>query len=1324
MKNILPILCLTLFCLPATAIDFTFKHLNTSRGLPNQQVESVVQDQNGYIWIGTRNGLAKYDGYDIEVYYHNEGHENTLIHNFIHALFIDSKQRLWITTENGVGQYNLRTDKFRNYEYAKGYSTSMVETADGRILIGSSSCLYVYDEKKDSISISPLFRNEYIASLAKDKENRIYVATESNIYVMDAALKNKKPIVSNENKTSDNPDVIMPLFIDSKQQLWIGQNNGDVLRINLKSKERKMFTAAELTGAKVRTITEDKQHRIWMGTENGVLTLCPDGRKIHTQKKNSSNALSDNAIYSILSDRDDNIWIGTYFGGVSYMPQHGSQFTYFQPSSTDGELKARVPRMITETEPGIVWIATEDNGLHIYNTHTNRFNRFEAIPNLDSNIHSIYFDSLRNEMWIGSRFKGLYTYNVKTRKYSQYNHTQGLTSEGIFYILRQKSGKLWVATLDGLRYYDEKTGTFRAIGNKELDHSFVYSLHEDKNNTLWVATANAGLFSIKDGKVKNYCKQNHSGLTDNYVITTLEDSKGRLWIGTNNNGLFWLDKKNDKVRQAGTWMPNQCTICSIVEDRYGTIWIGTDRGLYCHNLNDGRTKYYSAGDELPVNQFNFTSAYLAADGHVIMGTFDGLLYFQPTKMRQTVRKLDVHFKKMYVNNQTATNIEHIDNVTLSYEESHSFYIEYGVIMPENVSDVQYQIRVDDIDKTWRNVGVEHRFYGNLLQPGTYYLRVRANNGNVNWEDCPEKVLKIEIQAPFYRTTMAYIIYALAFVILLSGGLWLYNAKRKRMTEIRFANMEREKLKEIDKMKSDFFTVVSHELKTPLALIMAPLKSINASHLDKNESDSLDIAIRNCSKMEYLINELVTFNKIESDNFPFYVQQGNPVAFVSMAAANFNDAAAAKGLKLVINSVDNDEEGWFSPSYIEHILNNLMSNAMKFTERGGTITINAEIEQQQGSSDIYLKMQVADTGIGIAESEQRNIFERYYQTKRGFNANSSGWGIGLALVHRLAEIHKGSVKVDSEPGKGSTFTVMVNISPNAYGDQEKISHEGELVSAKDYLRRQGTTHPVSSTTEEAIDAPEPSETAGSTILIVEDNDDMRMFLQKLFATDNNVITAVDGQQAWEICNERQDIELVISDVMMPRMTGLELCNMLKDDINTSHIPVILLTAKSDSEDIKTGYRNGADMYIPKPFDPETLKLQTNNLMHLVHSRQEQIVQEGETAIESNDTLTQLDKEFIHSIITLVDENISNVDFSVTDITVKLAMSRSLLHTKMKSLMNISAGEYIRNVRIKKACKMLNEGYNVSETAYACGFSNPNYFSKAFKKVMGISPSDYK
>ena len=633
------------------AADFKFQHLNTSYDLPNQQVESITQDHDGYIWIGTRNGLAKYDGYNVETYYHVEGEQHSLVHNFVHGLFVDSKHRLWISTENGVSLYRPETNDFRNYLNVRGYCTSFVETNDGRVLTGSNQ-LYAYDAKIDSFVVIPSLNAGTIASLSRDKAGNIYVSASEMIFSMDASLTRILPLnVSINGGQPASHNAILPLLVDSRQRLWIGCNDGSAICYNLKTHAQQRYAANQLTGGIVRVIKEDKQHRIWFGTENGLLTLNPDGSSILTQKGYGSDGLSDNAVYTILADRQNNIWIGSYFGGVDFLSSQKPQFRHFEPSAANGELKARIPRMITETAPGIFWMATEDQGVNIYNASSGLFTPFNGIPHLDSNTHSIYYDAKQSEIWIGTRFKGLYRYNLLTHKTTQYYRTKGLTSEGIFYLTRDKNGLLWVATMEGLRYYDDKTDTFCALGHDLLDRTFIYSLFVDRHNQLWACTVACGVYCISKNQIKNYSKDNGSGLTDNYIITAFEDSKGRLWIGTNNNGLFWLDSLNGKVHQAGSWIPRQCTVCSIVEDRTGCLWIGTDQGLYSHRLSDGHTRCFSAGAELPVNQFNFTSSYLASDGRVLMGTFDGLIAFVPKQMHAEAKNMHVHFKKLFVNDQ-------------------------------------------------------------------------------------------------------------------------------------------------------------------------------------------------------------------------------------------------------------------------------------------------------------------------------------------------------------------------------------------------------------------------------------------------------------------------------------------------------------------------------------------------------------------------------------------------------------------------------------------------------------------------------------------------
>lgn len=794
MRHLILLFTFILSSMPVLASSFSFMHLDTSNGLPNLQVEAIAQDKDGYIWIGTRNGLAKYDGYNVQVYNHTKGQQHSLVHNFVHGLFVDSQGRLWIGTENGVSRYRPETDDFCCYRNISGYCTSFAECRDSRILTGTDR-LFVYDSKVDSFVVYPSMIQGDIASIARDKKGNIYVSTSRGVFSLNPALTSITQLNKNTHYDfSGSKSVIIPLFVDSRQSLWTGNNDGGVDKTDLKTGNRKQYSPGELTSGIVRSIAEDKQRRIWLGTENGVAVISPNGNIVRFKKEyDNPNSLSDNAIYCILSDTNDNIWIGSYFGGVDYLPNHKSPFRYHKPSMAEGALRARIPRMITESEPGTFWIATEDNGIHIYNANTGLFTPFTNIPNLGTNIHSIYYDRGRHDMWIGTRFNGLFRYNTVSRKSEKYSRLQGVPSEGIFYICQTSGGMLWVATMDGLRRYDPEDNTFKAVGNKMLDNTFVYSLHTDRKGRLWAATTSDGLYCIQGKRITHYSKENHSGLTDNYIITVFEDSRGTLWIGTNNNGLFYLDSKNGKIKPATCGLPEQCTICSIVEDARHRLWIGTDRGLYLYSPKESLRRF-AAGAELPVGQFNFTSAYLASDGNIMMGTFNGLIAFDPKRTIEKPADMHVHFKKLYVNGKLARpaetdsplrgNIDRTDEIRLSYEEARSFNIEYGVVMPGAAESVQYQIRVEGIDRSWRNVGTERNFYGYLLQPGTYTLHVRANTGDKNWDKCAERTLRIVVEAPFYRSTLAYIIYFLLLCGVAVGILLFYNMRMKEQAEIR------------------------------------------------------------------------------------------------------------------------------------------------------------------------------------------------------------------------------------------------------------------------------------------------------------------------------------------------------------------------------------------------------------------------------------------------------------------------------------------------------------------------------------------------------------
>lgn len=530
---------------------------------------------------------------------------------------------------------------------------------------------------------------------------------------------------------------------------------------------------------------------------------------------------------------------------------------------------------------------------------------------------------------------------------------------------------------------------------------------------------------------------------------------------------------------------------------------------------------------------------------------------------------------------------------------------------------------------------------------------------------------------------------------------------------------REKKDELNREKLEFFTNISHELKTPLSLILAPLKQLSSNESLSDESRRrLTIAIANTSKMVDLINELVTFNRVESGNFRLFLQKGNPLSMIETISGYFRGPAYDKDITLNVMTRDNGEEVWFSAMYLECILGNLLSNAVKYTQTGGRIDLRASIVESEKNS-VYLQLEVRDNGIGIESEEIDNIFKKYYQARPGYDTSRSGWGIGLATVKRLVEMHKGSITVESKVGEGSLFTVCLDVTPGAFDKSCYIISENSysLSGRPEYI---SNTLAVYSQSDQVCQKTDNK----TSILIVEDNPQLLNYLSDEFAKKYNVYTATNGVEALKVTAE-YTIDIVVSDVMMPEMNGIELCDRLKNDLSTSHIPVILLTAKNDEESTLAGFKSGAEAYVPKPFDPQLLGLRVRNILRVrkayINSQmKDSTVDDIDEDIPS---FNEFDNGFIARINQIVDRNIDNSEFSVSDITRELGVSRSLLHIKMKTFFNLSVTDYIKQRRMTLACSLLAQGNNVSETAYKTGFSDPNYFSKVFKKTFGKSPSDY-
>lgn len=1318
--------------------SYRFLHITGKDGLPHQQIEALMQDNKGMLWIGTKNGLCRFDGYQIVTYFNKADNINSLNHNFIQSVFQDKEGRIWIGSYSGVCRYRPESNDFERYDFPQGPVFKFCESNDGKLICLGEKLMLFNEEQNVFKAIET--NNDIILSAAFDKSNRLFVSTNNSIryynlnFSVSTHLNTKVFSEFLSGQTSDN---LIPLFFDSKGSLWVGRNGKGVMQLNLTNQSFRIWNKDKLSDGIVRCFEEDEYGRIWIGTEKGITVIRPDG-SIDVLQQNFTNrfAINDNAIYSILRDRDNNMWIGTYFGGINVLLKSTEQFTCIEPGYGLKNIKGKAVRRILEPQNNVFWIATEDGGLNILNANNGEIKTFDKIASQTHNIHELLFDKNNNEMWIGSFMAGLFRYNLKSGALKHYLQGQnnGLPSDAVFSMAQDSKSRIWIGTTRGLRFYDQKSNTFNKINYAILDNDFIYCLHIDSENNLWIGTRNNGLFKYNthNGEIDQWQKSsNKNSLTDNYITTIYEDSEKRIWIGTNNGGLQFIRTKSKNIEFLNyAQFLSDKTICAFLEDKLKRLWISTNTGLICLNTNTHSIQQFTIDEGLPVNQFNFSSGLAAANGLFYFGTVNGLVSFSPERISTSTKPLDVHFINLNIENEAVNSQsknsplkQHIDDtksITLTNAQARSFSIEYTAVLLGHTSIVEYAVRLKGVDSEWTMVGKERKIVCSNLPAGKYTLQVKASSYSGGWENAPVKELEIEILPPFYLSFWAFILYAILLSIIAYYSIRFFSIRIKERNMIKLANMEKDKMKEISQMKIDFFTSISHELKTPLSMIIGPLQYIEQDTSFSEETASrINFVLKNTKKMVSLIDELTTFNKIESGQMPLYVEKANPLEFIQSIIDFYGESIQNKLINFEYTLENNGEDVWFSMSFVEKIINNLLSNAIKFTPENGEIHLRASIIEDESNST-FLKIEVADTGIGIVPEELNNIFDNYYQTKRGLTMNSQGWGIGLALTKKLVELHKGTIHVLSTKGKGSTFSVLLNVSENTFDCEHKTNSDANDIVLRNYnftaLAVESNTTGTSKNTSRKIE-----ENKEFKLLIVDDNEDLSKFLSDIFSKKYKVIIAKDGIEALQ--KTRQFFpDFIISDVMMPNMDGMEFCRAIKSDILTSHIPIILLTAKSGQQNIIKGYESGADVYIEKPFDPKALELQVSNMIKVRRQHQNEF-QNNLDWSSSNVEMNTRDGLFVKHLNQLIEANLANEQFSISDITREMGVSRTVLHVKMKNLLGISIGEYIKKKRLVIARKLLTEGKNISEVSFETGFNEPNYFSKCFKKEFGITPSEF-
>ncbi len=1331
--------------------QYNFSKLNTGNGLSHNQVNAVIKDGDGFLWIGTSYGLNRYDGYSCKVFRKDHNDSTSLRDNNIVSFYELPDRKIWISTMSGPCIYNPDTEKFEanfnNYLSSIGLPagtiTSVVKGKHDRYwFLYENKGLYLYVSRDKKISaFNPRMAvpsTEKIAAVQESADGNLWLVYQSG-RLLEYNLKSEKVIFSSTAfQVQHSLESPLYLYVDNDGDVWCWRNNNGLFYLH---PEDTSFTwidktsfPARLKSELVSRVVQDNNGLIWVGTDHGGIALIDKKSGFNTSyllnNPYDPKSVSQNSITTIYKDDQGIIWLGTYKQGLNYYNGNIVQFPYYHHQESDPKsMQFDDVNRFVEDASGNMWIGTNGGGLIYFDRKQHTFKQYLHDPNnsnsLSNNVVvSLWLDKT-NVLWVGTYFGGLNSFDG--RKFTHYRHndkdTSSLADDIIWEIFEDREQQLWIGTLGGgLDRFDRTTNRFTHY-KSEGGGNYISAIIQDKNGRLWVGSS--GGITVFDKKTTTPVFYQHTNeknsLSDNSVFCLLEDSKGRVWVGTR-EGLNLFDEKTKSFQtfNMSDGLPDNM-ILNILEDDHQTLWISTPNGL-CNVVpsnNNGRISFsvitYDATNNLQNREFNDNAALKTRDGELIFGGPSGFNIINPASIRKPVghpaivftgfRILDKNIEPgEQINDRVLLDhaLSQVNKIDLKYKEN-VFSIDFASLDFSHNQHDRYAYMLEGFNTDWLYADDNQRraTYTNL-NPGHYIFKVKVLDRTGIWSE--PKTLQINIDPPFWRTPVAYCIYLLivAGVFLLVRRITL---ERIRMRfEVGQQRREAERAHALEQLKTKFFTNVSHEFRTPLSLIIAPLEKIIRQATDKTQVEQLDLVQRNAKRLLNLVNQLLDFRKMEVEEVRLHPAVGDIISFCRETSHSFTDIAEKKHIRFSFSSNVELLEIYFDKDKMEKILFNLLSNAFKYTYDHGEVSVRLtnyipEAVEEEGTLAISIK----DSGIGIPASQHELIFERFFQTEVPESMVNQGTGIGLAITKEFVKLHNGNITVESAPNEGTCFTVWIP-------------------ARKMYLAPRPPVHSMEDDMELVAMEEGKKGNKKKTVLIVEDNEDLRFYLKDNLREQYHVEEATNGGEGWEKI-KRLNPDLVVSDVMMPIMNGVELAGRIKSDTLTAHIPVILLTAMGSEEKQLAGLRAGANDYITKPFTFEILASRIKNLL----AQQQLLKKKFQKQIEVNPeevTITSVDEKFLTQALEIIEKQINNPDFSVDEFSKELFMSRVTLYRKINSLTGKSPLDFIRSIRLKRAAQLLvKSGMSVAEVAYEVGFNNPKVFSKLFKAEFMMTPSEY-
>jgi signal transduction histidine kinase/DNA-binding response OmpR family regulator/ligand-binding sensor domain-containing protein len=1315
---------------------FQFKRVD---GISEQVRSRAVRDEEGFVWIGTARGLERFDGYGVRSYRNIPDDPHSLSSNTVTSLLLDTKKRLWVGTDgNGLSLYDRANDRFLNFLPRAGDTSWYQAKTIARILEDRNGALWLATRYGGVVRIdlpsdagpenldTPLSRARFTTydlstplnsatDLIERTDGKILVASDSGLIAFDPSTHSLPRL----NIAASPGHLLTSLAVqcfcrDSNDVLWVGTETKGLFRVDwihhtVQNYRHARGDILSVISDDIHDVAVGESGALWLGTDAGLQLFSPSSGQDIPYLTIGPVHRGPSLMTMISVDRAGTLWIGTAEGGVQWLSPKSRLIPLFGLPDASGPW----PRdfdTIDRDRKGNLWLTSAGLAFQIDITSKKVLKVIDIYRGKKPTFGDCAsFIDKRGTLWFGTCGLGLFRVDLESGRVRNYGVESGLGASRIVIGITQATGdSLWIAAhYDGLKKFDPITGRFSGVpGMSKIE---VRSVMQDRQGTVWVASPSSGISILNPstGAVEafRHSPSDPTSLSSDNAPTVFQDFLGRLWVGAGNVIHLWNPTARTFTRYPNPAFGAGCTAWRLHTDAKGRLWgYFHNGGLSMLDLSSGAYTDFDPSCGLCGGVNGMTNL---EDGRMVLGGWWGLNVFHPDSLDKHQPAPPLVLTKMSINDEPVAPPQlNMASSSLSLPYSQNVLeFEFAAIDINAPLLVQYQYLLEGLEKDWVKPK-QGRFvrYTNLA-PGDYTFRVRAASSRSEWPD-REIALLISISPPWWRTLWAYGGYGLFFLGLIYSGYRLRLKQVKLKQQAETEHFQSEHLAEVDRLKSRFFSNISHEFRTPLTLILGPADQAIETAEQPLTQQKLRVIKENAVKLFALVNQLLDFSRLESGMMRLQVSYGDLVQFVRRVVMSFESWAERKKINLEFQSDAGSAGGFFDRDKLEKIVNNLMSNALKFTTEGGTVKVWLHLEPNTARSTIS----VADTGSGIAPEHLPHIFDRFYRVDE--THTTEGTGIGLALTKELVELHHGTIAVKSTPGKGSVFTVVLPVEKGAYRADE-ISETPSQPEERAHIEAPA----VESRSELSM----PPADGKPIVLVVEDNVDLRDYIREFLEADYAVHEAGNGKEGLDKALELVP-DLVISDVMMPEMDGMELCQALKQDVLTSHVPVILLTARAGMDSKIEGLETGADDYVTKPFESKELLARVRNLIEQRRQLRAKfsaglVLKPGEVAV------TSVDDALLKKVMEIVERNMENEEFAVDDLAREACLSRTHLNRKLRGLTNLSPAEFIRYIRLQRARELLEKNVGpVAEIAFRVGFTSPAYFSACFHERFGYPPSE--